>query len=593
MTTTSFTHLVEMQRHAVAQYGPKPVFGTKRDGAWVWTTYEEFGERVDAMRGGLAAQGIGKGDSVALISANRDEWAITAYATYGVGGKVVPMYEDQKEKDWRYILADSGARLLVTSHREIYERVADLTESLEKLEAVYCMELPEEDPQSMAALEATGRLNPVAAVDLAPEDLCGFIYTSGTTGEPKGVLLSHGNIMANVNPLRDLVPLSTSDCAVSFLPWAHSFGHTVELHISICVGSKVAFAESVPKLVDNIGEIRPTVLVSVPRIWNKVYDALHKRMAAEGGLKKKLFDAALANARERRRLAATGRRRAVVELKHAFFDRLVFSKVRARMGGRLQYAISGGAALSKEVAEFIDDIGIKVYEGWGLTETSPIATCNRPGEQRIGSVGRPLPGVRVEVDRSVLEDDSDDGELVVYGPIVMQGYHNLPEQTAAVMTDDGGFRTGDRGHIDDDGYVYITGRIKEQYKLENGKYVVPAPLEEQLQLSPYIVQVFIEGSNRPFNVALIVPDREALEGWAQGMDVDYAALLEEERANRLIADELDRLSSGFKGYERIRRFHLLGEEFSTDNGLLTPSLKIKRRAVVDRYDNLLQPLWTP
>lgn len=588
-----FTDLVDMQQRVVAEYGPRPLFGTKTAGEWIWTTYAEFGARVDAVRGGLAAQGIGTGDAVGLISANRTEWAVVAYATYSLGAKIVPMYEHQVDEEWRYILADSGAKVLIVSTPEIFARVESWPAELTNLTSAFGIDLPPGAPRSMGALEDAGRERPVPAADIAPEDICGLIYTSGTTGQPKGVMLSHANIMANVNPLRELVSLSGDDCSVSFLPWAHSLGQTVELHILVSAGARTAFAESIPKLIENIAEIRPTILISVPRVWNKVYDGLNKRMAQQGGLKKRLFDTALTNQNRRRALAKRGRRSRAADLQHAVFDRLIFAKVRERLGGRLVYAVTGGAALAKEVAEFIDNIGITVYEGWGLTETSPIATCNRPGEQRLGSVGRPLPGVEVRVDTSVLDDDSGDGELVVYGPIVMKGYHNMPAETAQVMTDDGGFRTGDRGHIDDDGYVYITGRIKEQYKLENGKYIVPAPLEERLQLSPFISQIFIEGANRPFNVALVIPDRAAIEAWARekGLGVGYDALLDRQEANQLIADELGRLSSSFKGYERVKRFKLIGEELSTDNGMLTPSLKVRRAQVTKRFGDLLATLW--
>ncbi len=272
---------------------------------------------------------------------------------------------------------------------------------------------------------------------------------------------------------------------------------------------------------------------------------------------------------------------------HGFFDKVIFSKVRERFGGRLKYAASGGAALSPEVGDFIDKLGIVVCEGYGLTETSPIVSCNYPGARKLGSVGLPLAGVEVIIDTSVVDDaDSVDGEVVVRGPNVMQGYHNLPEETQAVTTEDGGFRTGDLGRLDADGYLYITGRIKEQYKLENGKYVVPGPLEELLQLSPFVNQAYIDGTNKPFNVALVVPDHAALEKWAreQGLDGgDYASLLENPKTRELFTEQLGKYSKDFKRYEQPRKFKLLPEEFSVDNGMLTPKLSLKRKVVVERY----------
>jgi long-chain acyl-CoA synthetase len=593
MGTQKFDHLVDMIQKSVASFGSSEALGTKRNDEWVWTSYTELGRRIDQLRGGLASLGVNKGDAVAIISTNRVEWAVTAYATYGLGAKIVPMYEAQLEEDWDHIIRDSKAKVLITSLKEIYDKVLPWTETIDSLEHIYCMELPASDEKSFEALEAVGRDKPIDVVKLTADDICGFIYTSGTTGKPKGVILSHGNLVSNVNAVHEMLPMDRSDRSVSFLPWAHSFGQTVELHTLLSMGSSIAIAESVPKLIDNFLEVRPTILVSVPRIFNRIYDGLQKKMEEEGGLKKMLFNAGLTNETKRREMAAVGESSFFVELKHKFFDKLVFSKVRERFGGRLKYAFSGGAALSPEVAEFIDKLGIQVYEGYGLTETSPIASANRPGACRIGTIGKAIPGVRVEIDTSVVDDDSDDGEIIVYGPNVMQGYHNLPEETAAVMTEDGGFRTGDRGRKDAEGFIRITGRIKEQYKLENGKYVVPAPIEERMQLSPFIVQVFIHGQNKPYNVALIVPDKVAIEGWAkkEGLSGDFASLCDNEAVHRLIQSELDNLAKTIRSYERIKDFVLVTEEFTTDNGMLTPSMKVKRRVVMQTYGEKLEALY--
>ncbi len=608
MSSEKFSNLVDMQQKSVAKFGTRRAFGTKQHGTWQWTTYADFGRRVDNVRGGLAARGVGKGDAVAIISTNRVEWAIAAYATYGLGAMFVPMYEHQLEREWNYILNDSGAKLLLAATRDIYDRVVDWPAELDQLESVVGLDLDDADDSSLANLELAGKAKPAPVATIDPHDLCGFIYTSGTTGKPKGVLLSHNNFTSNIIAMHQVFPLDPDDSSVSFLPWAHSFGQTVELHAMLSMGCAVALAESIEKLVDNFGEVRPTVMVSVPRIFNKIYDGVRKRMAEEGGLKQKLFEAAIANEAKRERddsvnftspravlakLKQDGAQSLLVELQHEVFDRLVFTKIRARFGGRLKYAFSGGAALAPEVAEFIDRIGIMVYEGYGLTETSPIATANHRGGRKIGSVGRAIPGVTIKIDTSAIKDDSSDGEIIVYGPNVMKGYHNLPEETAAVMTEDGGFRTGDRGRMDADGFVFITGRIKEQYKLENGKYVVPAPLEEQLQLSPNILQAYIDGANKPYNVALIVADREALEKWAkaQGMTGTYEQILDKSATKRLVRGELDRHSAEFKGYERIREFALLSEEFTTENGMLTPKMSLKRRRVAEKYGDLLSGLW--
>lgn len=593
MNQRPFTDLADVFRRSVANFPQANLFGTKTDGQWQWITFGEFGKRVDNFRGGLAKLGIGPGDTVAVIATNRVEWALAAYATYGLGARFCPMYESQLEKDWRYIVEDSGAKTLLVSTWAIYEATRDWPGKVGNIEHVFCMALPPEDEASFRSIEAMGEEHPAAIVDIEPETICGFIYTSGTTGKPKGVLLSHGNICSNINGVSKSFPFDGSDVSVSFLPWAHSFGQTCELHCLFSRGAAIAIAESVEKLVDNFAEVKPTILFSVPRIFNRIYDGLQKKIAEEGGLKKTLFDAAFSNAQKMRAMAAEGRSSFIVDTKHKILDGLVFSKVRDRFGGRLRYAFSGGAALSPEVGEFIDTLGIMVYEGYGLTETSPIATANRPGERRLGSVGRPLPGVEIIIDTTVVDDpDSNDGEVVVKGPNVMKGYHNLPEETASVMREDGSFRTGDLGRLDDDGYLWITGRIKEQYKLENGKYVVPAPLEELLQLSPFVNQAFIHGFNKPFNVVLLVPDRLALEKWAaaNGIRDDYEALLQHPKVSELFTAQVEQYSKDFKSYERPRQFRLIAEEFSIDNGMLTPKMSLKRNVVIDTYGDLLDEL---
>ena len=315
-------------------------------------------------------------------------------------------------------------------------------------------------------------------------------------------------------------------------------------------------------------------------------------MEAEGGVKKTLFDRAVSNANKRREIADQGKSSWTVETQHNILDKLVFSKVRDAFGGNLKYAISGGAAISVEVANFIDNLGIKVYEGYGLSETSPIVTANWPGSRKIGTVGKPIPGVRVEIDASGQEDEeSSDGEILVYGHNVMYGYHNLPLENEVALTSDGGFRTGDLGHIDKDGFLVITGRIKEQYKLQNGKYVVPGPLEEQIALSPYIANAMVYGDNRQFNIALVALDEENIGAWAAQQSVDVAQLAENDRVAELIKAEIESRLAGAKGYERVRKVAILPEDFTLENGMLTPTLKLKRRVVIDRYADLLNDLY--
>jgi long-chain acyl-CoA synthetase len=438
-----------------------------------------------------------------------------------------------------------------------------------------------------------GDESPAELVHPDPAQVAGFIYTSGTTGNQKGVLLTHRNMAHNVSAVLDLFPMSADDRSLSFLPWAHSFGQVVELHALFAWGASMGIAEAVDKIIVNLAEVKPTLLFSVPRIFNRIYDGLHRRMEEEGGLKKKLFYAGIENEKHRKQLAAEGKTSGIADLKHSVFDKLVFSKVRERFGGRLRYAFSGGAAIDKEVAEFIDNLGIMVYEGYGLTETSPVATANWPGSRKIGTIGKEVPGVRLEVDTEVTGDPKQ-GELVVYGHNVMKGYHNLPEENVKVFTEDDGFRTGDMGYRDDDGFIHITGRVKEQYKLENGKYVVPTPLEEKLKLSPYVSNVMIYGYNKPYNVALVIPDMESLEKWAAEHGVDtsnHQQMVADPKVRELLWNEIERHSTEFKQYEKVRDFTVGLEDFTTDNGMLTPTLKVKRRFVLERYEDQIEGLY--
>ncbi|MEA2001723.1 MAG: long-chain fatty acid--CoA ligase [Actinomycetota bacterium] len=591
--TPRFNTLPEILEHARAEHGHRPFLGTKEAGAWTWMSHAEFGEAADQARGGFANLGVGKGDPIAIVADNRSEWAIAAYGAYGLGAAVVPMYEAQKDENWRYILLDSRARVAVVANEDIRDRISAMRGDLPDLQNLVVLDGESNDAAvSFVDMLERGKANPVDVTPLDANDIAGFVYTSGTTGNPKGVILSHSNFASNVSAITEVFPIESDDRTLSFLPWAHAFGQTVELHVLLAKGASTAFAQGTRTIMPFLGEVSPTMLVSVPRIFNTIYDALGKRMEKEGGVKNLMFDTAITNETKRRRLADEGNSSRLVEMQHQLFDRLVFSKVRDGFGGRLKYAISGGAAIATDVANFIDSLGIKVYEGYGLSETSPIVTANFPGTRKIGSVGTPIPGVTVSIDNE--NRAGDDGEVVVYGHCVMQGYHNLTEQTAAVLTEDGGFRTGDLGRLDKDGFLFITGRIKEQYKLENGKYVVPTPLEEKISLSPYISNAIVFGDNKPFNVGLLVLDDDAVAGWAATQDITVAGddLADDERVRGLIRQELEKQLADTKGYERVKKFAILDEDFTVDNGMLTPTLKLKRNVVVDHYGDKIKDLYS-
>lgn len=588
-----FKNLVEILEQSVKNFKDQPLFGTKVDGKYQWSTYGEFGEEVANFRAALAGMGIapGSGDTVAVISNNRQEWAAGAYATYSLGARYCPMYEVQLPKDWEFIIRDSGAKIVLVANQKIYEQILPLLDSIDTLKRVIYFDGPEDGEDSYRRLLKEGAKNPVEAYDPDPSEICGFIYTSGTTGKPKGVLLSHSNIASNVTGIQTLLDIGPDDVSLCFLPWAHSFGQTAELHGLFSMGAAMGLVEDVSTIIANLAEVRPTLLFSVPRIFNRIYDAVHKNMDEAGGFKKYLFEKSMVNANKRRReIEQNGKASFLTEKMNGVYDSLIYSKVRDRFGGRLRYAFSGGAALSPEVARFIDNLNITVYEGYGLTETSPIATVNYPNNRKIGSVGKPLPGVELSI-IPVEGYPPGTGEVCIKGPNIMKGYHNLDEATKEVLDADGTFHTGDLGRIDEDGFLWILGRVKEQYKMTNGKYVVPGPIEEQFKLSPYINQIMIEGTNKDFTAALIVVDVESLEKWCDKNGVPRDEMLTHQKVMKLIEGEIERLGEGFASYERPRRFALIDEEWSTENDMMTPSMKIKRRVIMEKYGDLIESLF--
>lgn len=584
----NFENLVDVYHNSIKTYPDRELFGTKQNGQWNWLSYLDFGKKVDKFRAALADLGLTKGDRLALIANNRVEWAVTAWACIGLGIVYVPMYEQQNAKEWEFIIKDSGAKAVVGATDKIVEKI----KGFESLQSVVTI-LISFDPatktdgrvKSYTELMETAKKGPTASLNA--EDTACFIYTSGTTGNPKGVVLSHGNLATNIAAIHTKMPMRSTDRTLSFLPWAHVLGQTCELYGVFSLGGSLAICEGVDKLLENLAEVRPTILVSVPRVFNKLYVAVQKTISSKPGFVQKLVSVALETRRKQRDGEEVGIGEGLVT---SLADKLVFEKVRARFGGRLEYAFSGGAALSKDVAEFIDSIGVTVYEGYGLTETSPIVSANSPSGRKIGSIGKVFPGISVMT--------TDDGELCVSGPNVMKGYHDRPEENAAVFFEKDGkkwFRTGDMARIDPDGFIWIIGRIKEQYKLENGKYVVPTPLEERLKLSPFVANIFVYGDNRPFNVALAVPNFDAVQSWGAENGVsetDPKKLIANPKVRALFQAELDEWGKAFKGFEGIKDFDLIPEDFTTENGMLTPSLKLKRRKVVEEYQGVLDALYT-
>lgn len=588
-------NLVGIFKETLERFGDREWLGTKNKetNAYDWVTFRDVAGRIDAIRGGLAETGVKKGDGVAIIDNNSVEWAACCYASYGLGARFIPMYKAELLKIWKYIIADSGARVLFVRDKEIYDKVRDWTNEIKSLTNIYIIDGT--GPGTLAELEKLGTGNPVAAIEPDADDIAGLIYTSGTTGEPKGVLLTHGNFSSNVHAcVKNMSMLNEHDRTLSFLPWAHSYGQTAELNTLIRLGASCGFAEGPQTIVEDLLLVKPTLLVAVPRVFNRVYDGLHTRMNEEGGLAKMLFFMGKNAGQKKRELARCGKSSFATNLKFLIADKLVFAKVRARFGGNLKMSLSSSAALSPDIAEFFFDIGIPIYEAWGMTEISPAGSSNTPAAYRIGSVGRALDKVTFVIDKSITGPESRDGELIVYGPNVMKGYHNKPKETAETMTADGGMRTGDSAYIDNDGFLFITGRIKEQFKLENGKFVYPAAMEEAIKLIPYIEFAMIYGLNMPYTICLVYPDFVVMGKYAKenNLPTDPAQMVKDERVVRLLEDEIrNELKGKFGNYEIPRKLILMSEAFSVENGMLTQTLKLKRRAVLQKYQEDIDRLY--
>ncbi len=590
--SVAYANLVEMQEDSCRKYASKPLYGIKYGTEYQWVSYQEFGERVNDFRGGLATLGISAGDKVAIISRNTLQWAVAAYATYGLGAQLIPMYETQLARDWKFITEDCGAKILLAANETIFSQVRSFPQQIDLLEHLVLLEgTPDGDIPYYDQLLTLGKASPVDSISPEGKSPMGMIYTSGTTGKPKGVVLSHYNMLFEIASGLPLLGMADEDRTLAFLPWAHIFGQLVEVHGLIQAGAAAGLVEDVNILVEEFPRVQPTIFYAVPRVYNRIYERLSAQIREKPGVIQKLFHGGLLRAKREREGETLG---FVDSLVLTLARKIIFRKIQARFGGNMRLAVSAASALSPEVAEFVNDIGIEVYEAYGLSENTGALTTNYPGTRRFGSVGPAIPGVTLKIDRGVEGGNEEDGEIIAYGDNIMLGYHNLPEQTRETVMEDGGLRTGDLGHLDADGYLYITGRVKEQYKMETGKYVSPAPLEEMLKLSAYINQVMIYGLNKPHNVAIIVAEMPAVRVFAEknGLSGSDSELLENEQVRQLFREQIKEFSREFKSYEWIQNFYLLAEEWNIDNGFLTPTLKLKRTLVEEQYKDTIQDLYS-
>jgi long-chain acyl-CoA synthetase len=574
---------------AIRRHGKADALNERKGGEWVHIPATVFINRVRHVALGLTTLGIKAGDRVAVLSENRPEWSIADLAILSLRAVNVPIYTTQAVEQVRFILEDSGARVLFVSGRKVFKHALPGIEGVEALDTLVFFDAddaPEiEQATTLDVLERSGeeidRQDPQVFQRLLDEvrhdDLATIIYTSGTTGEPKGVMLTHDHFVSNVVAISSVLPISDSDVALSVLPLSHIFERSAS-YIFCWNGVSVYYAASFDQVGEHLKEVRPTIMTAVPRLFEKVYHKIVKKGTSAGGWRSKLFVWALAVGQ---RYAELKDKRAplppLLEIQQRLASALVFSKWREGIGGRLRYFVSGGAALSPALSYAFLAAGIPILQGYGMTETC-IVSANRPDDNRVGSVGLPFPGIDVQI--------ATDGEIVVRGGNVMQGYYNHQDATRDVMSD-GWFHTGDVGRLDEDGHLYITDRKKDLFKLSNGKYVAPQLVESLIKQSEFVNQVIVLGAGRKHPAALIVPDWEALI--ASVMETDIGApkahleLSRHPTAIKIVMRDVTMLMKELNDYERVRRIALLHEDFTIDRGELTPTLKVKRRVVDERY----------
>jgi len=561
---------------------------------WTSISSEELLRRVAGLSSALVELGVKPGDRVCLFCANRPEWHAVDFAITGAGGVTVPIYFKESPERMSYILNHSGAKVIFVVGAEQLQKLLAIRPRLPELEHVIVADGAAEPPPECLRYEtliASAGGSEIAsyrmrASQVLPGQLASIIYTSGTTGEPKGVMLTHSNFCSNVTDSHSAMELKAGvDIALSFLPLAHVYGRTLD-YVYVFQGATIAYVEAVDLVAKALLELHPTVMGAVPRVFEKIYVRIMEQGSQSTGVKRKIFDWAMEVAK-RSWSWRSGEKNVPlsVKLQWAIADKLVYSKIRAGTGGRLRMVFSGGAPLAKELAEFFWAVGVPIYQGYGLTETSPVLTTNYPAN-RTGSAGRPIRNVELRI--------AEDGEILAKGPCVMQGYYKSSDATREVLTEDGWFRTGDIGYLDKDNYLFITDRKKDLIKTAAGKFVAPQPIENALKTSPFILNAAVIGDRRKFIVALIVPNATTVSAKAAERGIKFASSAEmvaHPWVRSLIDNEVKRLTANLAQYETIKRFALLPGDFTFDNGALTYTLKLKRRVVEQQYRDVIEQLY--
>jgi long-chain acyl-CoA synthetase len=581
--------IADLLPKAVSRYGSRRAVMFKDDsGRWASRTYDEVGETVKDLALGLMALGIEKGDKVAILGNTRPEWTYFDFAALTAGATVVPIYQTNSPEECEYVLENSDAVAVAVEDEEQLEKIRQVRDRCPKLEHIVRMTGRGGGAISAEELvDRGGALNDDAWREryesVTPEDICTFIYTSGTTGPPKGCVISHGNYRAMLDMVVEKNVLGEGEeLTYLFLPLAHSFALLIQFG-NFELGSSIAYWERDPlRIVPNLSEVKPTYFPSVPRIFEKIYTAATSAVEKEGGLKKKIFDWSIGVGKRYREAERTGGASPLVGLQHALADRLVLQKIRNLFGGNLRVAVTGAAPINPEILRFFDAAGVLVLEGWGMTETSTAATIATPDDFKFGTIGKPFPGVEVKI--------AEDGEILVKGPNVFQGYYKNDEATRETLVD-GWLHTGDIGEVDEDGYLKITGRKKDIIITAGGKNITPANLEAEIKQHPLVSQAVVVGDRKPYLVAVVTLDPEEAQKLASEKGLDAATLHENDEVRASIQAHLDQINQKFARVEQVKKFAVLPQDLSQEGGELTPTMKIKRNVVADKYEQEIEALY--
>jgi len=571
----------------------------KVNGIYEGITYKEFKIETEKFALGLAALGIKSGDKIAIMAENRPEWVYSDMAILGLGAADVPLYPSLTSESVQFILNNSEAKGIIISNKFQLNKVLKIKSHCHNLSFIIIMNEKDAVPDvqkiyTFKQIQEMGDLFGTNHADYLKEcsnkvkenDLCTIIYTSGTTGEPKGVMLSHKNILSNVNATLEDYPITKDDVLLSFLPFCHIFERMAGYYTGFSCGGTIYFAESIEAVPNNIIEVKPTFVTTVPRLFERIHSKILRTVEAQSEKKQRIFNWAIETGHKYMIAKKEKSLSVALSLKRKVADKLVFSKLRDKLGGRLRFFISGGAALQREIGEFFEAIGIIILEGYGLTEASPIISGNRLADYKFGSVGKLLPGIQVKF--------GADSEILAKGPNVMMGYYKNKKETEETLKN-GWLHTGDIGHFDKDGFLFITERKKHLFKTTAGKYIAPAHIENLFLTSKYIDEFVLIGDRRMFLSAIIVPDFSALREYADSNEIDYINnkdLVNKKEIHDLIDKDMSQFQKKLANYERVRKFTLLDHPFSIETGEITPSLKVKRKFIEERYGNIIEDMYS-